>query len=88
MDISGTAGHTHMVDLPSQAVTQVKDGHKVEKMSTTTDHAHLVTFNAEVPRIRPATEAVSLFRRARRPDAVRTSGSRSPRSPRPGCPAA
>jgi hypothetical protein len=49
LDISGTAGHTHMVDLPSQAVTQVKDGHKVEKMSTTTDHAHLVTFNAEVP---------------------------------------
>jgi hypothetical protein len=49
LDISGTAGHTHMVDLPSLAVTQVKDGHKVEKMSTTTDHAHLVTFNAEVP---------------------------------------
>jgi len=49
LDISGTAGHTHMVDLPAQAVGQVKDGHKVEKMSTATDHSHLVTFNAEVP---------------------------------------
>jgi hypothetical protein len=49
LDISGTAGHTHMVDLPAQAVTQVRDGHKVEKMSTMSDHAHLVTFNADVP---------------------------------------
>ena len=49
MDISGTAGHIHMVDLPAQAVTDVRDGRKVEKMSTMSDHAHLVTFNAEVP---------------------------------------
>lgn len=48
--IEGTAGHNHMVDLPAQAVTEVKDGRKVEKMSTQTDaHTHLVTFNAEVP---------------------------------------
>ena len=49
MDIAGTAGHSHMVDLPAQAVTDVRDGRKVEKMSTMSDHAHLVTFNAEVP---------------------------------------
>jgi hypothetical protein len=49
LDISGTAGHSHLVELPAQAVTEVRDGRKVEKMSTMSDHAHLVTFNAEVP---------------------------------------
>ena len=49
LDISGTAGHSHIVELPAQAVTEVRDGRKVEKMSTMSDHAHLVTFNAEVP---------------------------------------
>jgi hypothetical protein len=49
LDIAGTAGHSHLVDLPAKAVVEVKDGRKVEKMSTATDHAHLVTFNAEVP---------------------------------------
>jgi hypothetical protein len=49
IDIAGTAGHSHMVDLPAQAVTEVKDGRKVEKLSTATDHAHMVTFNADVP---------------------------------------
>ena len=49
LDISGTAGHSHIVELPAQAVTDVRDGRKVEKMSTMSDHAHLVTFNAEVP---------------------------------------
>ena len=49
LDIAGTAGHSHIVELPAQAVTEVRDGRKVEKMSTMSDHAHLVTFNAEVP---------------------------------------
>jgi len=50
LSIEGSAGHNHVVDLPAQAVTEVKDGRKVEKMSTQTDaHTHLVTFNAEVP---------------------------------------
>jgi hypothetical protein len=47
--IEGSAGHNHMLDLPAQAVTDVRDGRKVEKMSTSTDHAHMVTFNADVP---------------------------------------
>lgn len=50
LSIEGTAGHNHVVDLPAQAVVEVKDGRKVEKMSTSADaHTHMVTFNAEVP---------------------------------------
>ena len=49
LDIAGTAGHSHMVDLPAQAIVDIRSSRKVEKMSTATDHAHLVTFNAEVP---------------------------------------
>jgi len=50
LSIAGTAGHDHLVELPSQAVVEVKNGRKVEKMSTMTEvHTHLVTFNAEVP---------------------------------------
>jgi hypothetical protein len=48
--IEGTAGHNHMLDLPAQAITDVRDGRKVEKMSTSTDaHTHMVTFNSDVP---------------------------------------
>jgi hypothetical protein len=49
LDIAGTAGHSHMVDLPAQAIADIRSSRKVEKMSTATDHAHMVTFNAEVP---------------------------------------
>ena len=50
VDISGSAGHPHVVELPAQAVLQIRDGHKVEKESTRTDaHTHVVTFNVEVP---------------------------------------
>ena len=49
LDIAGTAGHSHMVDLPAQAVVDIRSSRKVEKMSTATDHAHMVTFNADVP---------------------------------------
>jgi hypothetical protein len=50
LSIAGTAGHNHVVDLPGQAVVDVRDGRKVEKMSTQGDgHTHMVTFNADVP---------------------------------------
>jgi hypothetical protein len=48
LNIAGEAGHPHIVDLPAQAVQEIRDGRKVEKESTTTDaHVHVVTFNAE-----------------------------------------
>ncbi|HKZ33047.1 MAG TPA: hypothetical protein VJ648_11905 [Vicinamibacteria bacterium] len=44
------AGHSHIVDLPAQAVQEIRDGRPVQKDSTTTDaHMHTVTFNAEAP---------------------------------------
>jgi len=44
------AGHSHIVDLPAQAVQEIRDGKPVQKDSTTTDaHMHTVTFNAEAP---------------------------------------
>ena len=50
LDIAYQAGHSHMVNLPTQAIQQIKDGHPVQTDSTTADgHAHTVTFNAEVP---------------------------------------
>jgi hypothetical protein len=50
VNISGSAGHPHIVELPAQAVQQIRDGRKVEKESTMTDaHTHTVTFNVEVP---------------------------------------
>ncbi len=50
LDISGTAGHPHIVELPAQAVQEVRDGRKVQKESSATDaHVHVVTFNAESP---------------------------------------
>jgi hypothetical protein len=50
IDIASSAGHSHMVALPAQAVQEIRDGKPVQKDSTTTDaHMHTVTFNAEVP---------------------------------------
>lgn len=48
LNIAGEAGHPHMVDLPAQAVQEIRDGRKVQKESSSTDaHMHVVTFNAE-----------------------------------------
>jgi hypothetical protein len=50
IDIAYIAGHSHIVELPAQAVQEIRDGKPVRKESTTTDaHSHMVTFNAEVP---------------------------------------
>ena len=55
LDIVGTAGHSHIVSLPAQAVQDVRDAKPVAAMSTTTTtatltaHSHRVTFNAESP---------------------------------------
>jgi len=50
IDIASVAGHSHMVDLPAQAVQEIRDGKPVQKDSTTTDaHMHTVVFNAEAP---------------------------------------
>jgi hypothetical protein len=46
LNIQGSATHTHTVDLTAAEVTQVRDGQRVSKVSTTTDgHTHTVTFN-------------------------------------------
>ena len=50
IDIAYTAGHSHMVELPAQAVQDIRDGKAVQKDSTMTDaHMHTVVFNAEAP---------------------------------------
>jgi len=50
IDIASSAGHSHMVNLPAQAVQDIRDGKAVQKDSTTTDaHMHTVVFNAEAP---------------------------------------
>lgn len=50
IDIASVAGHSHMVDLPAQAVADIRDGKPVQKDSTTTDgHMHTVIFNFESP---------------------------------------
>ena len=50
LDIAGTAGHSHSVSLPEQAVQDVRDGKPVQTQSTTTEaHSHTVTFHPESP---------------------------------------
>jgi hypothetical protein len=50
IDIAYQAGHSHIVELPPQAVQEIRDGRPASKESTTTDaHSHMVTFNAESP---------------------------------------
>lgn len=50
LDIAGSAGHSHLVTLPAEAVVEIRDGKAVRTDSTSTDaHSHMVTFNAESP---------------------------------------
>jgi hypothetical protein len=50
LDITGSAGHPHMVSLPAEAMSDIKAGKAVELKSTTNDgHDHIVTFNADNP---------------------------------------
>jgi hypothetical protein len=50
LDISGEAGHSHIVDLPAPAVQEIREGRAVQTESTSTDaHTHVVTFNPEAP---------------------------------------
>jgi hypothetical protein len=50
LDIAGTAGHSHIVRLPAEAVRDIRDGSPVRTSSTETmEHAHEVTFNPESP---------------------------------------
>jgi len=46
LDISGTAGHLHRVQLSGDEVVQIRGGTRVAKTSSTDDgHNHTVTFN-------------------------------------------
>ena len=46
LDISGSAGHTHRVQLSGAEITQIANGTRVTKTSSTDDgHSHDVTFN-------------------------------------------
>lgn len=48
IDIAYVAGHSHIVDLPAQAVQEIRDGRPVSKESTSTEgHSHKVTFNPD-----------------------------------------
>ncbi len=53
LDIAGTAGHSHSVSLPEQAVQDIRDAKPVQTVTTITSapdpHSHTVTFNAESP---------------------------------------
>jgi hypothetical protein len=50
LDIRGGATHPHSIDLPSQAVVDIREGRPVQVQSSSNDgHDHLVTFNAESP---------------------------------------
>ncbi len=46
LDIAGSAGHPHTVELSAAEVGQIADGMQVSKGSSTNDfHSHTVTFN-------------------------------------------
>ena len=46
LDIQGQASHPHSVQLSAAEVTQISQGGRVSKASTTNDgHSHTVTFN-------------------------------------------
>jgi hypothetical protein len=45
LDIRGTAGHTHMVSLTADDVTNVRKGAALQKESSGNSHTHTVTFN-------------------------------------------
>lgn len=45
IDLRGTAGHTHQVELNEMDIGAIKGGLQVVKQSTGTGHTHIVTFN-------------------------------------------
>jgi hypothetical protein len=48
LNIEGSAGHNHVVDLVAQAIQDMKANMKVAKESTSTQgHTHMVTFNPD-----------------------------------------
>jgi hypothetical protein len=48
LNIEGSAGHNHVVDLVAQAIQDIKASMKVAKESTSTQgHTHMVTFNPD-----------------------------------------
>ena len=48
LNIQGSAGHNHVVDLVAQAIQDIKANMKVGKESTSTQgHTHMVTFNPD-----------------------------------------
>jgi hypothetical protein len=48
LNIQGSAGHNHVVDLVAQAIQDIKANMKVAKESTSTQgHTHMVTFNPD-----------------------------------------
>ena len=50
LDIAYQAGHSHTVNLPTQALQEIKDGKPVQTNSSTAEgHMHSVTFNADAP---------------------------------------
>ena len=50
IDIASVAGHSHMVELPAQAVQEIRDGKPVQKDSSTTDaHMHTVDLQRRGP---------------------------------------
>lgn len=55
LDIAGTAGHSHLVDLSADDIARIRGGQAVAKDSTATDpidldlHRHVVSFLAPTP---------------------------------------
>jgi hypothetical protein len=45
LDLRGTSGHTHMVSLTADDVTNVRKGAMLQKESSGNSHTHTVTFN-------------------------------------------
>jgi hypothetical protein len=46
LDIRGSAGHTHSIDLTATEVVSIRNGGVVVKESSRTSHAHNITFGA------------------------------------------
>lgn len=45
IDLRGTAGHTHQVELTIADLLDIRAGAQVAKQSSGTGHTHMVTFN-------------------------------------------
>jgi len=45
LDIKGTSSHSHMVKLSASEVAAIRDGGRVEVVSTGSSHSHKVVFN-------------------------------------------